>query len=200
MDSRPETPKLILSPATEPEIRTTNELDLEKEVSSSMETKPDSIEEKIEILIPENEDDQTNSTADSLLQLKQTDRTPSYESVGSLASINSEDSGQACAVTMADVMTEVETTTPDPQPTMLETPPPIEPSLLKRNKTLKWSGNRKAPALIREFTRRQKRKENQSVKSPSHSAEKAPKPSPRKAREEQLQSEASDPDAHSDDS
>nr|CAB3265587.1 ras and Rab interactor 2-like [Phallusia mammillata] len=30
------------------------------------------------------------------------------------------------------------------------------PSSLKRNKTLKWSGSRRAPALIREFTRRQK--------------------------------------------
>lgn len=37
-----------------------------------------------------------------------------------------------------------------------EEPPP----LLKRNNTLKWSGSRKAPALIREFTRRQKQQQN----------------------------------------
>nr|XP_026692509.1 ras and Rab interactor 2-like isoform X2 [Ciona intestinalis] len=222
--SRPDSPDFKPSPARIPEISATAPPENEKQETSAkplvisgetpnistIVTSSDEKQEIPAILSPnvENLDPGSVKSLDhlGLPELKSSDRTSSHESVGSASStgsVHSEEHGETADVTMVEVMSEVAHTNPT-YPVIEEViePPPLEPSLLKRNKTLKWSGTRKAPALIREFTRRQKRKQKQSESSPTKSAEsqKAPKPSPRKKKIESQSSESNDLGMHSDDS
>lgn len=77
-------------------------------------------------------------------------------------------SDDVAVTTMADVINEFSTNKQQPENEVdvtengddgflkVKNDTGTECSSLKRNKTLKWSGSRRAPALIREFTRRQK--------------------------------------------
>ncbi|XP_078492246.1 uncharacterized protein LOC100187052 isoform X2 [Ciona intestinalis] len=222
--SRPDSPDSKPSPARIPEINATAPPENEKQETpatapvasgetSKINTVVTSSDEKQEIpaIVSPNAENLDPGSVKSLdhldlPELKSSDRSSSHESVGSASStgsVHSEEHGETADVTMAEVMSEVAHTNPTyPVVEKVIEAPPLEPSLLKRNKTLKWSGTRKAPALIREFTRRQRRKQKQSESSPTKSAEsqKAPKPSPRKKKMESQSSESNDLGMHSDDS
>ncbi|CAK8692699.1 uncharacterized protein LOC143461889 isoform X1 [Clavelina lepadiformis] len=100
------------------------------------------------------------STLDNQSVAKKSGSFGSAESVASLSSIGSQ-SHEPQVRTMADVITEMsyEESEPVSDEASTASTDKFEENehLLTRNKTLRWTGNRKAPNLIREFTRKQKR-------------------------------------------